>query len=211
MALVTLGFPPLLIMVLGLLFKHAGDRRIQKAADEEFDTYLEYEYSYAFVIAWYGGMIMLSIFGPLFWIDIWEAPNNIESAMYIFVMWILLIIVKWLWFSMLYIRRTAHLGLVRTLVVLDVLIAVTYSVLVLVTMHLADRPWYHWLVILTVFHPAFEWVAMLNANKYRQHENQHDYSKPTANNIVSLNTGESYYSTLADVLPSTSAPHPNNN
>lgn len=175
LAVVALGFPPLLVLTGGLLFKFVIERKILERVD--YTSFMDYEYSYAFIVAWYGGMIMLSIFGPLFWIDIWEAPNNIESAMYIFVLWMLLGLVKWWWFSTLYIRQSTSLGVVKFTIILDVCIAVAYSLLILLTLHLADRPWYHWFVLLTIIHPAFEWVAMLNANKYRQQINSSNYPK----------------------------------
>lgn len=168
LAVAVFGGYPLLALTIGLLFRHVIDA--QRLRHVNRDQFMEYEYSFAFLFAWYGGMIMLSIFGPLFWIDIWEAPNTVESAVYIFVLWMLLLLVKWCWFTSLYVQQTTSMARVKFYIIVDVCIAIAYSLLIILTLHLADRPWYHWLVLLTIIHPAFEWVAMLNANKYREQE-----------------------------------------
>lgn len=199
LAVVGFATPPLAALVFGLIFKFVVEQRLYK---HNHDAYMDYERGYDFIISWYGGLFLMAIFGPLFWIDIWEAPNNVESASFIFLVWGFMLLFKWLWFANLYITRNRSMGQIKLLVGLDAAAAVVYSVLVLVTMHLADRPWYHWLVLLTTIIPAFEWVATLNADKYRQSKNTDISSeKPTTHETPVLKAGQGFFNSLLSTDP----------
>lgn len=166
LAIVTLGYPPLMAMVVGVFFKHVIETR-QPQYNDDFAKFNDYENGYAFVFAWFGGLILLAIYGPLYWIDIWEATNHIESTVYIFVLWILCIFFKWGWFKLLYIKRTDEYRWMHAYLILDLVASLAFALLILLTLHEDDSHWYHWLSLLLLVPPIFGWVATDDADKYR--------------------------------------------
>lgn len=171
LAVVTLGFPPLMIMFIGYLFKYVIEQNIIKNLDKEKqEIFYDYEAGITSQLAWTGGLVLLAILGPVYWIDIWEATNHIESTPYIFAMWILIIFFKWSWFKNVYIKRSEVFGWAKFHLIMDLLVSLTFALLILLTTHEDDSHWYHWLSLLLLLPPVFGWFAVYDADKYRKHE-----------------------------------------
>lgn len=171
LAVIGILFPVSIFTLWGLVAKMVAEKNVPLEIGAETG---DYEWSIGFYITWVGGMLFSAILMIVYWIDMYQATVEIESAPWVFTVAMLYILCLLVWLARVHIKRivknevftTHNLSLAAA-----VFLAIFYGAYMLVSLHEEEEHWYHWLAFLLVIPPIFGFVSTWLLIKHRKLKN----------------------------------------
>jgi hypothetical protein len=154
-----------LLYLLGNLYKKIAQTHNFKRTERNHESFLKYEDSWYYYVAWGGGLLWSAIYQTIFFNDIYNSIHSSDSVVSLIVLIFLYEIFLFLWLHYLYLKHDNYFKLARTAVVLGLICLLL--IFIFIWVFFDDYQWYHFGVVLLLIPSIFELLCIVDSQTFR--------------------------------------------